>query len=206
MNYFLKDVIAIYPLENYVIFPSMNKYLTSDNITKLTESGFYSESDILNKIKRKYNYSEIGTSDVSQFYDYLNQLIDENYFEYLMNLVTISETYSIQNIDTFDLTYTHTPLLESTDLIINNDTPSNRLNIENIKAGTSASNVTYNTGKSEKYEDETHRESTSALNTTQSNVEAQVKLNEMVQKALNKFVDSLGDAFSIIQHEYYGEE
>lgn len=205
MNYFLKDVIAIYPLETYVEFPAMSDYITPGNIEKITESGFYDESKILNRIKRKYKYSEIGTSDVSQFYDYLNQLIEENYMQYLMNLVTISEDYSIQNVDTLDLTFTHEPLVESRDLIINNDTPSNKLNIDNIKAGTSASTVTYNTTSSEKYEDTTHRSSTSALNTTQSNVEAQLKVNDMVQKALNDFVDKLGEAFSYIQNEYYGE-
>ena len=203
MNYFLKDVIEIYPLKDYVEFPEMSDYLTAEFITQLEKTNFYNEDKILKRIERKYQYNEIGTSDVSQFYDYLNQLIEENFSKYLMDLITISETYSIQNLDTQDLEVTHTVLSEGENLIISNDTPSNKLNIANIKAGESASNVQYTTDRGNEYKDITHRESTSALNTTQSNIENQLKINKQVQDALNSFVDSLKPAFSIVMEEYY---
>ena len=203
MNYFLKDVIEIYPLKNYVEFPEMSDYLTAEFITQLEKTNFYNEDKILKRIERKYQYNEIGTSDVSQFYDYLNQLIEENFSKYLMDLITISDTYSIQNMDTQDLEVTHTVISEGENLIISNDTPSNKLNIANIKAGESASNVQYTTDKGHEYKDITHRESTSALNTTQSNIENQLKINKQVQDALNSFVDSLKPAFSIVMEEYY---
>ena len=204
MNYFLKDINEIYPLSDYIEFPLMTDYLTSDYITMITDSGFYNESKIVSKILRKYQYNEIGTSDISQFFDYLNELIEENYSEYLMNLVAISETYSIQNMDTRDETFTHTITSGSNNLVITNDTPSNKLNIDNIKAGTSASNVEYTTAKDTEYTDTRNIESTSALNTTQSNIKAQIEVNELVQKALNKFIDNLAPAFSIVCEEYYG--
>ena len=204
MNYYLKDINEIYPLADYIEFPEWGAYLTTDFQIILLDSGFYNESDIINRIYRKYKYNEIGTSDVSQFFDYLNQLIEENYSEYLMTLVTISEPYSIQNMDTRNETFTHTITSGSNNLVINNDTPSNKLNIENIKAGTSASNVEYTTTKDTEYTDTRDIESTSALNTTQSNVKAQLEVNDLVQKALNKFVDSLAPAFSIVEEEYYG--
>ena len=203
MNYFLKDVIEIYPLKNYVEFPELSDYLTAEFITQLGKTNFYNEDKILKRIERKYQYNEIGTSDVSQFYDYLNQLIEENFSKYLMDLITISETYSIQNIDTQDLEVTHTVISEGENLIISNDTPSNKLNIANIKAGESASNVQYTTDKGHEYKDVTHRTSTSALNTNQSNIENQLKINKQVQDALNSFVDSLKPAFSIVMEEYY---
>lgn len=203
MNYFLKDVIEIYPLKVYVEFPELSDYLTAEFITQLGKTNFYNEDKILRRIERKYQYNEIGTSDVSQFYDYLNQLIEENFSKYLMDLITITETYSIQNIDTQDLEVTHTVISEGENLIISNDTPSNKLNIANIKAGESASNVQYTTDKGHEYKDVTHRTSTSALNTTQSNIENQLKINKQVQDALNSFVDSLKPAFSIVMEEYY---
>ena len=204
MNYFLKDINLIYPLDDYIEYPDISDYLTEEYATMLTESGFYDESKINSRILRKYQYNEIGTSDISQFYDYINQLIEENFIEYLMNLVTISETYSIQNMDTRDETFTHTITSGSNNLVISNDTPSNKLNIDNIKAGTSASNVEYTTTKDTEYTDTKNIESTSALNTTQSNIKAQLEVNELVQKALNKFIDSLLPAFSIVGSEYYG--
>lgn len=204
MNYFLKDINEIYPVSTYIVFPSISDYLTTEYADMLTDGGFYNETKIKQRILRKYQYNEIGTSDISQFYDYINQLIEENYSEYLMNLVAISETYSIQNIDTRDETFTHTITSGANNLVINNDTPGNKLNIENIKAGTSASNVEYTTTKDTEYSDTKSIESTSALNTTQSNVKAQIELNEQVQKALNKFIDSLSPAFSIVANEYYG--
>ena len=204
MNYFLKDVIEIYPLADYVEFPELSDFLTTERITVLENSGFYSESKILARIERKYKYNEIGTTDVSQFYDMLNQLIEENFSEYLMNLITIADDYSIQNVDTRNITFTHVNDTESKNLSIVNDTPSNKLNIENIKAGTSASGIEYNTNMGGNYTDTTDQSSTSALNTTQSNIEAQLKVNEKVQKALNKFVDNLSFAFSIVENEYYG--
>ena len=198
MNYFLKDVIEIYPLKDYVVFPEISDYLTVEFITQLEKSNFYNKDKILKRIERKYQYNEIGTSDVSQFYDYLNQLIEENFSKYLMDLITISDTYSIQNMDIQDLEVTHTVLSQGENLIISNDTPSNKLNIANIKAGESASNVQYTTDKGHEY-----RESTSALNTTQSNIEYQLKINKQVQDSLNSFVDSLKPAFSIVMEEYY---
>lgn len=203
MNYFLKDINVIYPLSDYIHFPDMEEYLTEDYIEMISESGFYDESKIVNKIYRKYQYNEIGTSDISQFYDYLNQLIEENYSEYLMNLVTISETYSVQNVDTRNEVFTHVVDTEGTTLIINNDTPSNKLNIENIKAGTSASNVEYTKNTDVGYTDTRDIHSTSALNTTQSNVKSQIEVNMLVQNALNKFIDSLLPAFSITMSSYY---
>ena len=204
MNYFLKDINEIYPLSDYIEFPLMTDYLTSEYIGMITDSGFYDENKIVSKILRKYQYNEIGTSDISQFFDYINQLIEENYSEYLMNLVTISETYSIQNMDMRDETFTHTITSGSNNLVITNDTPSNKLNIDNIKAGTSASNVEYTTAKDTEYTDTKNIESTSALNTTQSNIKAQIEVNDLVQKALNKFIDNLSPAFSIVCEEYYG--
>lgn len=204
MNYFLKDINEIYPLSDYIEFPSMSDYLTTEFAEMVTESGYYDESKICAKILRKYQYNEIGTSDVSQFYDYLNQLIEENFSEYLMTLVTISETYSVQNIDTRNETFTHTITSGSNNLVISNDTPSNKLNIDNIKAGTSASNVEYTTTKDTEYTDTKDISSTSALNTTQFNVKSQLEINDLVQKALNKFVDSLIPAFSLVESEYYG--
>ena len=203
MNYFLKDIIELYPLATYVEFPELSDYLVSGFVTALTNSGLYNKEKILKRIERKYKYSEIATSDISQFYDLLNELIEENFSEYLMNLVAISDFYSVQNVDTRDITFSHVVDSESKDLMINNDTPGNKLNIENIKAGTSASSVEYNTSSSEEYTDTTHQESTSAINTTQSNVKSQVELNKQVQDALNSFVDKLGMAFSIVQNEYY---
>lgn len=203
MNYYLKDIIELYPLADNVVFPTIRDYLTSDFETQLLNSGFYNESKILNRIERKYKYNEIGTSDISQFYDLLNQLIEENFSEYLMNLVAISDTYSVQNVDTRDIEFKHVTDSEEENLLIQNETPSNRLNIDNIKAGTSASNVEYTKNKGSNYTDTTHQESTSALNTTQFNVKSQVELNEQVQNALNKFVEKLSGAFSIVQHEYY---
>ena len=41
MNYFLKDVIEIYPLKNYVEFPEMSDYLTVEFITQLGKTNFY---------------------------------------------------------------------------------------------------------------------------------------------------------------------
>ena len=204
MNYYLKDIIEIYPLADYIEFPSLTDYLTTGFADILEENSFYNETKIINRIERKYKYNEIGTSDVSQFYDYLNQLIEENFSEYLMTLVAISDTYSVQNIDTRDETFTHTITSGSNNLVISNDTPSNKLNIENIKAGTSASNVEYTTTKDTEYTDTRNIESTSALNTTQFNVKSQLEVNDLVQKALNKFVDSLAPAFSIVENEYYG--
>lgn len=203
MNYFLKDINVLYPLSEYLEFPDISDYLTEEYTTMLSESGFYDESKIVNRILRKYEYNEIGTSDISQFFSYMNQLIEENYSEYLMNLVTISETYSIQNTDTRHETFTHVIDSASNDLVIENDTPSNKLNIENIKAGTSASNVQYTTTKDTEYSDTRDVESTSALNTTQSNVKAQLEVNMLVQNALNKFVDNLLPAFSIVGNIYY---
>lgn len=204
MNYYLKDIIEIYPLADYIEFPDLTDYLTEGFADILEENSFYNETKIINRIERKYKYNEIGTSDVSQFYDYLNQLIDENFSEYLMTLVAISDTYSVQNIDTRDETFTHTITSGSNNLVISNDTPGNKLNIDNIKAGTSASNVEYTTTKDTEYTDTRNIESTSALNTTQFNVKSQLEVNDLVQKALNKFVDSLAPAFSIVEEEYYG--
>lgn len=203
MNYYLKDIISLYPLKDYVVFPELSDYLVPSFVDLLQTGGLYNEDKIIKRIERKYQYNEIATSDISQFYDLLNQIIEENFSSYLMNLVSISEEYSVQNIDTKDLTFSHTVDGESKNLTILNDTPSNKLNIENIKAGTSASNVEYVTNSSEEYTDITHQESTSALNTTQSNVESQIKLNKLVQNALNEFVDSLKGAFSIVMSEYY---
>lgn len=204
MNYFLKDIIEIYPLADYIEFPELSDYLTSERIDALEDSGFYDESKIIARIKRKYQYNEIATSDISQFYDMLNQLIEENFSEYLMNLITIADDYSIQNADTRNITFTHVNDTESENLSIINETPGNKLNIDNIKAGTSASGVEYNTNMGGNYTDTTEQSSTSALNTTQSNIEAQLKVNEKVQKVLNKFVDNLSFAFSIVENEYYG--
>lgn len=204
MNYFLKDIIEIYPLEDYVKFPGISDFLTPSRIEFLEDSGFYSESKILDRIKKKYQYNEIATSDVSQFYDMLNELIEENFSEYLMNLITIADDYSIQNVDTRNITFTHVNDTESENLSIINDTPSNKLNISNIKTGESASGVEYNTNMGGNYTDTTEQSSTSALNTTQSNIEAQLKVNEKVQKALNKFINNLSLAFSIVENEYYG--
>ena len=206
MSYFLKDIIAIYPLEDYLEFPLFSKYLISAWVTKLENSNLFVKDDVIAKIKRKYQYNQIGTSDVSQFYDLINELIEENIYEYWMNLIAISEVYSIQNIDTQDQEVIHTVDSTATTLDITNDTPSNKLNIANIKAGTSASNVTYNEDKGSNYTDTTHREATSPLNTNQSNVEIQLKLNGDVQQALNKFINSLATAFSIVCEEYYSEE
>lgn len=206
MSYFLKDIIAIYPLNTYLIFPDLSKYLLPDRIVTLSSSGFYNKEEIIAKIERKYKYNEIATSDVSQFYDMINQLIDENMSEYLMNLYTISESYSVQNIDTEDISVSHIVETDGTTLSIVNSTPGNKLNINNIKAGTSASNVQYDVDKGSNYTDTTHREETSPLNTTQSNVKAQIEINLQVQSALNKFIDNLATAFSIVQEEYYGEE
>lgn len=203
MNYYLKDIISLYPLKDYVVFPDLSDYLVPSFVELLQTGGLYNEDKIIKRIERKYQYNEIATSDISQFYDLLNQIIEENFSSYLMNLVSISEEYSVQNIDTKDLTFSHKVDGESKNLTILNDTPSNKLNIENIKAGTSASNVEYTTNSSEEYTDTTHQESTSALNTTQSNVESQIKLNKLVQNALNEFVDSLKGAFSIVMSEYY---
>lgn len=205
-NYFLKDVIEIYPLATHVVFPAITDYLEPVFAQKLTDSGFYDTTKILARIQRKYEYNEIATSDISQFYSMLNQKIEENFSEYLMNLVTIADNYSIQNIDTRDITYTHVVDSASENLSIVNDTPGNMLNIENIKAGKSASGVEYNSNKAGGYTDTTNQESTSALNTTQSNVSAQIDLNVKVQKALNKFIDSLAPAFNIELHEYWGDE
>lgn len=202
-NYFLKDIIELYPLADNVEFPEISDYLVEGFADQLTDSGLYDEDKILARIERKYKYNEIATSDISQFYDLLNELIEENFSEYLMNLVAISDFYSIQNIDTKDMTFKHTIDTEGKDLIISNDTPGNKLNIANIKAGTSASSVEYNTTSGEEYTETTHQESTSALNTTQSNIEYQLKVNRQVQEALNKFIDNLGGAFSIVQTEYY---
>lgn len=204
MNYYLKDVNVLYPLSEYLHFPDMEDYLTPEYIDMISESGYYDESKIVNRILRKYQYNEIGTSDISQFYDYMNQLIEENYSEYLMNLVTISETYSIQNVDTRHEVFSHVIDVEGNNLVISNDTPSNKLNIDNIKAGTSASNVEYTTNKDIEYTDTKDINSTSALNTTQANVKAQLEVNMLVQNALNKFVYNLLPAFSLIGNEYYG--
>ena len=204
MKNFLKDINKEYPLASNIIFPTLTDYLTPGYIDILRSNSFYNEDKIIKKILRKYQYNEIGTSTVEQFYDYLNELIDENFSEYLMNLVTISDTYSIQNMDIRNEEFTHNIIGESNNLIISNDTPGNKLNIENIKAGTSASNVEYTTSKDTEYKDVKHIESTSALNTTQSNVKAQIEVNDLVQKALNKFIDSLAPAFSIVEYEYHG--
>jgi len=202
-NLFLKDIDEYDSLSNNIIYPEMSDYLTAEQIEKLETSGFYDETKITNRILRKYNYNCIATKTIIQFYDLLNELIEENFSEYLMTLVTISDDYSIQNIDTRDETHSHVVDSENQNLVIDNNTPSNQLNIANIKAGTSASNVTYTTDKSEEYTDTIHIESTSALNTTQSNIEAQIKVNKLVQQALNKFVNSLSGAFSPIISEYY---
>src|SRR5574344_1878902 len=113
MNYFLKDIIETYPLEDYVEFHEISDILTHSRIEVLEDSGFYSESKILDRIKKKYQYNEIATSDVSQFYDMLNELIEENFLEYLMNLITIADDYSIQNVDTRNITFTHVNDTES---------------------------------------------------------------------------------------------
>lgn len=202
-NYFFKDIIELYPLSEYIEFPEKSDYLTADFIEQLDNSGFYNENKIIKRIERKYKNTEIGTDTIEDFFDYLNLLIEENFSEYLMNLITISETYSIQNIDTKDISFSHKVDKSGTNLYINNDTPSNRLNIENIKSGESASNVSYTTENDVEYTDTSHQESTSALNTTQSNVEYQLKVNKLVQDALNKFVNSLSPAFSIVLRSYY---
>lgn len=203
MNYFLRDINVIYPLSEYIEFPELSDYLTPEFITMLSNSGFYDESKIINKILRKYQYNEIGTSDISQFFDYMNELIEENYSEYIMNLITIAETYSIQNVDTRDEEYKHVVTKNGETLVINQDTPSNKLNIENIKAGQSASNVDFTTERDIEYTNTTHIEATSALNTTQSNIKSQLEINMLVQNALNKFVNNLYPAFAIIGNEYY---
>ena len=203
MKRFLKDINEKYPLAQYIKFPVLTDYLTQGYINILKTNSFYNEDKIKFKILRKYGYNEIGTSSVEQFYDYLNQLIDENFSEYLMNLITICDTYSIQNLDTRDEVFTHTVINEGNELIVTNDTPGNKLNIENIKAGTSATNVEYSTDKEVEYKDVRNIESTSALNTTQSNIKAQVEVNDLVQKALNKFIENLSPAFSIVEGEYY---
>lgn len=202
-TYFFRDVIDKYPLSTYITFPDKTLYLTDENLTKLTESGFYDESEILDRIENCYYDSQIATRTIEQFYRLLNSLIERNWYKYLMNLVTISETYSIQNVDTRDITITHTPITDSESLLINNNTPGNKLNITNIKAGESASNVSYSKDTGASYEDVTHQEATSALNTTQSNIEAQLNINLLVQEALNSFIDELGEAFAICIEDYY---
>ena len=202
-NYFLKDIIKTYPLKDNIEFPELSLYLTLDRITVLENSGFYDEDNILAKIERKYEYNEIGTTDISQFFSMINQLIEENFSEYLMNLITIADDYSIQNVDTRNITFTHVNDTKSENLSIVSETPGNRLNIENIKAGTSADGVEYNTNMGGDYTDTTEQSSTSALNTTQSNIKAQIEINNLVQKALNNFVDSLCPAFSMVMNDYY---
>ena len=81
MNYFLKDVIEIYPLKNYVEFPEMSDYLTAEFITQLQKTNFYNEDKILKRIERKYQYNEIGTS--SLIYRILG------YFKFINGLVPI---------------------------------------------------------------------------------------------------------------------
>lgn len=201
-TYFFRDVIETFPLSSYVVFPDKTLYLTTDFLTMLNESGFYDETAILNRIQNRYYDNQIATRTVDQFYRLLNTLIERNWSKYLMNLVTISETYSIQNMDTRDITITHTPITDSESLVIQNNTPGNKLNIANIKAGESASNVAYSKDTGASYEDVTHQEATSALNTTQSNIEAQLAINTLVQEALNSFVDELGEAFAICIEDY----
>lgn len=205
-TYFFRDVIELYPLSSYVTFPDKEDYLTSDFLDKLTESGFYNETKILNRIENHYYDYQIATRTVEQFYRLLNELIERNFSKYLMDLITISDTYSIQNMDTRDITYTHTPITDSESLLINNNTPGNKLNIANIKAGESASSVAYSKDTGSSYEDTTHQEATSALNTTQSNIEAQLNINRLVQESLNEFIDNLGEAFSICIEDYYDYE
>ena len=202
--YFFRDVIEVFPLADYVTFPEASDYLTPGFLDKLEESGFYDETKILNRIQNTYYNYQIATRTPEDFYRLLNVLIERNYSKYLMDLVTISDTYSIQNMDTRDITVTHTPLTDSESLVIQNNTPGNKLNISNIKAGESASNVAYSKDTGSSYTDETHQEATSALNTTQSNIEAQLNVNRLVQDSLNEFIDNLGEAFSICIEDYYG--
>lgn len=201
--WFLRDVVRIFPLAIYVHFPDKEDYLTEDFITLLTTGGFYDETKILNRLERKYYNYQIGTRSVEDFYNVLNTLIEENYSKYLMDLVTISETYSIQNVDTRDSSTYHYVDSEGENTLIQNNTPGNKLNIANIKAGESASSVAYSTDKGTEYHDTFHQESTSALNTTQSNVEEQLKINRLVQDSLNEFLENLGEAFSIVIEDYY---
>ena len=203
-TYFFRDIIELYPLADHVVFPDKTLYLTTEFLQMLTDSGFYNESKILERIQNYYYDNQIATRTVEQFYRLLNTLIERNWSKYLMNLVTISETYSVQNMDTRDITITHTPITDSESLLINNNTPGSKLNITNIKAGESASSVAYSKDTGASYEDVTHQEATSALNTTQSNIEAQLNVNLLVQEALNSFVDELGEAFAICIEDYYG--
>ena len=54
MNYYLKDINLIYPLNDYIVYPELSDYLTDEYATMLSESGFYNTSKINAKILRKY--------------------------------------------------------------------------------------------------------------------------------------------------------
>ena len=73
MNYYLKDIISLYPLKDYVVFPDLSDYLVPSFVELLQTGGLYNEDKIIKRIERKYQYNEIATSDISQFYDSLNK-------------------------------------------------------------------------------------------------------------------------------------
>ena len=60
MNYFLKDVIEIYPLKNYVEFPEMSDYLTAEFITQLEKTNFYNEDKILREYTGMRTFSIVN--------------------------------------------------------------------------------------------------------------------------------------------------
>lgn len=163
-------------------------------------------SKIVKQFIRKYKYNNIATSTAEQFFDYINQVKDENIFEYLQNLVLFTSDYEIQNTDFANQESWNKVDTEGQYLSIDNNTPGNKLNIDNIIAGTSASNVTVDKDRPNEQHNFMNSERTSGLNTTQKNLDAQMDMNEKLKNALNKFLESFRECFSLAVNNYYDDD
>lgn len=172
------------------------------NDNNLTQSVF-NWSDICKKFVRKYQYNNIAARTAEQFFEYVNQVKDENILEYLQNLVLFASDYEIQNTDFTKQETWNKVDKEGLNLNINNQTPGNRLNIDNIIAGTSASEVDVNKDNPVEQHQYLDLSRTSPINTTQQNLERQMAVNEMLKDALNRFLESFRECFSMVINDYY---
>lgn len=180
---------------------TVDRIITDNNLTQ----DVFNWSKIVKQFIRKYQYNNIATTTVEQFFDYINQVKDENIFEYLQNLVLFASDYEIQNTDFANQESWNKVDDEGQLLSIDNNTPGNRLNIDNIIAGTSASNVSVDKDKPVEQHNFLNSERTSGLNTTQKNLDSQMDTNEKLKNALNKFLESFRECFSMAVNNYYDD-
>ena len=138
-------------VEAFFMDYDMEDYLTSAQITSITEAGLWTKQKLARKIVDHYYMREIGQETIGLFVHFAKVMMDELMEEYLPMIYSNSLSYDpLENVD-FTETYTRattgqnagnsTSSSSGSNLTVASDTPQGQISKESILAGSYATST-----------------------------------------------------------------